>query len=187
MFKLLTLIATAVLISGCSYHNEALELATYENTYTGKTVQNSTVSLISVTDARIDKTSIGHVEANGQITGKLFTHVSITDRYKDGLTKVLKAAKFNLVQNPADANTKIDVKIKEIQIIYNDTNKFNENLHGTIVIEVTQTKGDTILTQTFTQKQGKWIKPSYTTKDIEPFLYELFAGSINAIGAKLAD
>ncbi len=55
------------------------------------------------------------------------------------------------------------------------------------MVEVTQTKGDKTLTQTFTQKQGKWIKPSYTTKDIEPFLYELFAGSINAIGSKLAD
>ncbi len=101
MFKLLILITAAVLISGCSYHNAALELATYENTYTGKTVQNTTVSLVSVTDVRTDTTSIGQIEANGHATAKLFTHVSIADRYKDGLTKVLKAAKFNLVQNPA--------------------------------------------------------------------------------------
>lgn len=187
MFKLFTLITTIFLISGCSYNNEALELASYQNTYTGKTIPHDASSYLNVTDVRNDKTSIGYMEANGQVINKLYSHVDFSSRYQEGLSRALKSAGFNLIPNGADATRKLDVKIKEIQIIYNDTNKFDENLQGKIVVEVTHIKEGKTLMQTFTEKQSKWIKPSYTTKDIEPFFHTLYSSSVNAIASKLAD
>lgn len=187
MKKMYSLIAMVVLMSGCSYKNEAIELPSYKTQYLSQTTQNQySVSFLSVTDAREDKTSIGHVEANGQVTSKFYSNVDFAEKYKEGLTNALKSAKFNLSDNPAGADATIEVKIKDIQLVYNDTNKFDENLHGKIIIEVTLNKQGKKIEQTFTQKQGKWIKPSYSSKDIEPFLYTIFTDSINSIVAKLA-
>lgn len=179
--------AAVILMSGCSYKNEALELSSYKAQNYGKTTQEPTrVSYLSVTDGRDDKTSIGYVEANGHVTEKLFSYVDFANRYKEGLTSALRAAKFNLVNDPASANTTISVKLKEIRIVYNDTNKFDENLHGKIVVEVTVTKGEKTVVQTITQQEGKWIQPSYTSKDIEPMLNTLYTDSIDLITSKLA-
>lgn len=188
MNKLYSLVAVVVLMSGCSYKNEAIELSSYKAHSLSKTIEDrNNISFLSVTDIREDKTSIGYVEANGQVTAKLYSYVDFADRYKEGLTTVLKTAMFNLVNNSVDANTKIDVKIKDIQLIYNDTDKLNENLHGKIVVEVTLTKADKVNVLTFTQKQGMWIKPSYTSKDVEPLLNTLFTDSIDDIVSKLAN
>lgn len=188
MNKLYGLVAVIVLMTGCSYKNEAIELSSYKTQYMGKTAQDmNSFSLSSVTDTREDKTSIGYVEANGQVTAKLYSYVNFADRYRDGLTRVLTAAKFNLVNNSSDASTKIDVKIKDINLVYNDTNKFDENLNGKIIVEVTLTKADKVNVLTFTQKQGGWIKPSYTSKDLEPLLDTLFTDSIDDIVSKLAN
>jgi len=187
MIKIYSLIVMVILMSGCSYKNEAIELPSYKTQYLSQATQDpSSVSFLAVTDAREDKTSIGHVEANGQITSKFYSNVDFAERYKEGLTNALKSAKFNLRNNPAGADATIDVKIKDIQLVYNDTNKFDENLHGKIIVEVTLKKQGKEIVQTFTQKQGKWIKPSYSSKDIEPFLYTIFTDSINSIVAKLA-
>lgn len=188
MKKLVSFVAAIVLITGCSYKNEAIELSAYKpHSLSKTTADRNNISFLTVTDIRADKTSIGYVEANGQVTTKLYSYVDFADRYKEGLTKVLKVAMFNLVNNAADANTKIDVKIKDIQLIYNDTDKLNENLHGKIVVEVTLTKADKVNVLTFTQKQGMWIKPSYTSKDVEPLLNTLFTDSIDDIVSKLAN
>lgn len=188
MNKLYSLVAIAVLMTGCTYKNEALELDAYKVNYVSKTIDDqNTISYLSVTDAREDKSSIGYVLVNDKVYTKLYSNVNFADRYRDGLTKVLKAGKFNLANDPADANRKIDVRIKEIKLIYNDTDKLNENLHGKIVVEVTLTKSDKVNVLTFTQKQGVWIKPSYTSKDLEPFLNRLYTDSIDDIVSKLAN
>jgi len=188
MSKLYSLVAVAVLMTGCSYKNEAIELSSYKTQYLGQTAYDkSSVFLSSVTDIREDKTSIGYVEGNGQVTTKLYSYVNFADRYRDALAMVLKVAKFNLANSPADTSTKIDVKIKDIQLVYNDTNKFDENLNGKIIVEVTLTKAGKVNVLAFTQKQGIWIKPSYTSKDVEPFLDTLFSDSINEIVTKLAN
>lgn len=186
MNQLYSLVAVLVLMTGCSYKNEAIELPSFKAQYLGKTTQDKGNTLFTVTDTREDKTSIGYVEANGYATTKLYSYVDFAEKYREGLTNVLKAAKFNLTNNVAEANTIISVDIKEIKIVYNDTNKFDENLHGKVVVEVTIKKADKTVVQTITQKQGLWIKPSYTSKDIEPLLYSIFIDSINLIGAKLA-
>lgn len=187
MKKLYSLVAVVVLMTGCSYKNEAIELSSYKPHYLSKTTEDrNNISYLSVTDTREDKTTIGYVLVNNNVDRKFYSYVNFADRYREGLTKALIAANFNLINNPADANTKIDVFIKDIQLIYNDTDKFNENLHGRIVIEVKLTKADKVNVFTFTQKQGIWIKPSYTSKDVEPLLNTLFADSIDDIVSKLA-
>ncbi len=52
-------------------------------------------------------------------------------------------------------------------------------------VQVIIKRGDKISTLNFKQKSGKWISPSYNSKDIEPFLYKLFSDSINDIVSKL--
>lgn len=181
------LLAAVVLMTGCAYKNESIELVSYQPHNLSKTmVDRNNLSYLSVMDIRDDKSSIGHVLVNNNVDTKLYSYVNFADRYYDGLTKALKAANFNLVNEPGDANMKIDVSIKDIQLIYNDTDKLNENLHGKIVIEVKVTKSDKVNVLTFTQKQGVWIKPSYTSKDTEPLLNALFTDSIDDIVSKLA-
>lgn len=188
MHKLYSFAASIILLTGCSYKNEAIELSSYKANYISKTIDDkNNASFLSVMDARTDKTSIGYVLVNDTVNSKLYSHVDFADRYKEGLNKVLNAAKFNLVNNPVDATTRIDVIIKDIQLIYNDTDKFNENLHGKIVVEVKLTKSGKVNTFTFTQKQGLWIRPSYTSKDIEPLLNTLFTDSIDNIISKLVN
>lgn len=188
MKKLYGLMAIAVLMGGCSYKNEPIELASYQPRYLSKTTQDhNNLTYLSVSDVRKEKTSIGHTLVNGNIDTKFYSHVDFAKRYQDGLSKALDAANFNLINNSAGANTQIDVKIKDIQLIYNDSDKFNENLHGKIIVEVTLTKADKVNELSFTQKQGIWIKPSYTSKDVEPLLNTLFTDSIDAIVAKLAN
>lgn len=188
MHKLYSLVAAVVFLMGCSYQNEAIELSSYRANYMSKTIEDhNNLSFLSVIDTREDKTSIGYVLVNDTINRKLYSNVDFAYKYKEGLDKVLKSAKFNLVNNPADANTKIDVMIKEIKLIYNDTDKFNENLHGRIVVEVKLTKSGKVNVFTFTQKQGLWIKPSYTSKDIEPLFNTLYTDSIDSIVSKLVN
>lgn len=188
MKKFYSLIAIVLFNTGCSYKNEAIELLAYKSHYLSKTTENrNNMTYLSVIDARKEKTSIGYVLVNDNVDTKFYSNVNFADRYKDGLTQALKAANFNLINDSSDANTKIEVSIKDIQLIYNDTDKFNENLHGRIVIEVTLTKADSVNVLSFTQKQGMWIKPSYTSKDVEPLLNTLFTESIDAIVSKLAN
>ena len=94
-------------------------------------------------------------------------------------------AQFNVEKNPDSNSINVDVKIKKIQLVYNETKKFDENLHGQIKIDVTVTQGNKVITQSFTQNRGIWMKPSFNSKDMEPLLYTLFSSSINDIVSKL--
>ena len=186
MKNLSYLVVAALLLGGCSYKNEAIGLSSYKTVYNGN-ISNAhkSIYLTSVSDARDDKTSIGYVQANGQITTKLYSYTDFANKYKDGLNSALKMAQFNVEKNPDTNSINVDVKIKKIQLVYNDTKKFDENLQGQIKIEVTVTQGNKVVTQSFTQNRGVWIKPSYTSRDMEPLLYTLFSSSINDIVSKL--
>lgn len=187
MKKVISIVIAGFILGGCSYKNEAIALSSYKSQYKGAlSTEHKTIDLVSVNDSRADKINIGYVQADGKPTIKLFSYEDFAGKYKDGLTSALKAAQFNQVQNASSADLKVDVKIKSIQLVYNDTKKFDENLHGKIVIEVTVTQGQKVTVQTFTQDQGIWIKPSFNSNDYEPLLYTLFANSINDIVSKLA-
>jgi hypothetical protein len=115
----------ALLLSGCSYKNEAIPLQSYKARYSGETApKNATVYLALVKDAKIDKRTLGYV--------------------------------------------------KDIQLTHTGET-FGKNL-----------KGGEILTLNFKQKSDVWMKPSRRSKDLEPFLHELFSDSLNAIVSKLA-
>ena len=186
MKNLSYLVVAALLLGGCSYKNEAIGLSSYKTVYSGSVSnEHKSIYLASVSDARDDKTSIGYVQANGQITTKLYSYTDFANKYKDGLNSALKMAQFNVEKNPDSNSINVAVKIKKIQLVYNDTKKFDENLHGQIKIDVTVTQGNKVVTQSFTQNRGIWIKPSFNSKDMEPLLYTLFSGSINDIVSKL--
>ena len=93
-------------------------------------------------------------------------------------------AGFNTDVDSNAASLVVEVHIKDIKIIYNDKN-FDQNLNGEIEIEVIIRRGTEVITQEFKQNSGKWIAPSYDSKDIEPFLYTLFSSSINEIVSRL--
>ncbi|KIM02789.1 MAG: hypothetical protein KU29_13720 [Sulfurovum sp. FS06-10] len=181
-------LVTMMVMTGCAYKNEAIELSSYKGQYVGRTTQDKTpIALISVTDVRPNPMYVGYVVSDNVATAKLYSYVNFADRYKEALNRALQAARFTMVQKPSDTTTLLTVAIKEIHLTYNDTKKLDENLHGKVVVEVTVKKGEKSLIRTFTQEQGKWIKPSYTSKDIEPFLDTLFVDNINQIVTKLAE
>ncbi len=187
MKNLFFLVIATFLIGGCAYKNEAVDLSSYHMQNAGVTSQNHTnIYLAPVLDARENKTSIGYVQADKKTVTQLYSYTDFASKYQEGLNNALKAAQFNVEKEATPDALHVDVKIKKIELVYNDTNKLDENLHGKIIMEVTTTRQDQIVTQTFTQEQGIWIKPSYNSKDVEPLLYKLFEGSINDIVAKLS-
>jgi hypothetical protein len=187
MKNIISIAVAAFILGGCSYKNEAISLSAYQSQYNG-TISNGqkNIFLASVTDIRTDKINIGYIQADGKPTNKLFSYEDFADKYKNGLLNALKAAKVNQVQDTSKSAVIVDVKIKSIELIYNDTKKFDENLHGKIIVEVTITQGNQISVQTFTQDQGIWITPSFASKDFEPLLYKLFSSSINDVVSKVA-
>ncbi|MDD2791165.1 MAG: YajG family lipoprotein [Sulfurimonas sp.] len=185
MKNFIYILIAALFMAGCSYKNEAINLHAYKGEYSGEIApKNKAVYLRSVTDARANKHVIGSIYKGGEKYQNFNSNVDFATKYKEGLGYALDIAGFNKVSNPNDATLIMDVVIKDIAVVYNDKN-FDKNLKGSIEIEVKIDRGHTVTTQSFQQKASKWIAPSYESKDIEPFLYSLFADSINDIASRL--
>ncbi|WP_024955783.1 YajG family lipoprotein [Sulfurospirillum arcachonense] len=184
--KVLTyIIVFAFLLGGCSYKNEAISLNSYKAQYNGPTVkEKKTVYLESVIDDRKIKRVIGLYEDNGQIKDKFFSEVDFAKKYQEGLNYAFEIAGFSKSENADNANLHVKVLIKKIELIYNNKN-FNTNLKGEIEVEVIVQKDGKTITQNFRQKNATWIKPSFKSKDLEPFLYTLFVDNVNNIAARL--
>lgn len=185
MKNLLYFVVIALFFGGCSYKNEAIALQSYKADYAGETSKDKkTVYLGLVKDMRTDKRTIGYVVKKGEKSVRLYSDVNFADKYKEGLGYALNMAGFNTDVDSNAASLVVEVHIKDIKIIYNDKN-FDQNLNGEIEIEVIIRRGTEVITQEFKQNSGKWIAPSYDSKDIEPFLYTLFSSSINEIVSRL--
>ncbi|MBU1659254.1 hypothetical protein KKG72_09420 [bacterium] len=185
MKNLLYLVVIALFMGGCSYKNEAINLQSYKADYAGEvSKENKTVFLAFVKDTRIDRRSLGYHIKNGEKLAALYSDESFADKYKEGLGYALNIAEFKTDVDEKNAALIMEVYIKNIDFIYSDKS-FDENLKGEIEIEVIIKKGEEVITQNFRQTGGKWIAPSYNSKDIEPFLYTLFSDSINDIVSKL--
>ena len=185
MKSLLTLTISLFLLTGCSYKNEALSLKPYDSTYAGPLSKtHKTLYVRLVKDARVEKTRIGEIIDNGKVLAPLNSDADFQTRYSSGLNEALRLAGFNTDTSKTVAQMVVEVYLKEINIIYNDKN-FDTNLYGEIDLEVVIRRGDEVITQNFKQKGGKWIKPSFNSKDLEPFLYELFSDSIDQIVSRL--
>jgi len=182
---LLFLVATLLVLGGCVYKNEALSLNSYKAEYAGPISKDKkTIYVRIVKDLRVEKQTVGYVEQNGGILTKFNSDVNFEDKYKEGLGYALNLAGFNTNTTTHSADLVVEVYIKDIKLVYSDKN-FDANLNGEIDIEVIIRRGDEIVTQDFKQKGGKWIAPSYNSKDLEPFLYSLFADSIDQIVTRL--
>lgn len=176
----------AFFMAGCAYKNETLNLASYAPQYTGvKVKERKTVFLRIVRDTRNDKNRIGSLLENGRVIAPLLSNADFENRYHQGILSALKSAGFNTDSSNYAASMVVEVYIKDISIIHNDKN-FDTNLQGAIDIEVVVRKGSDVITQNFKQKGSKWIKPSFESKDLEPFLYELFSDSVEQIAHRLA-
>jgi len=186
--KILFLLVGAMLfMGGCAYKNEAINLHAYKGEYSGEIApKNKTVYLRSVKDMRTSQKTIGYIMKDGAKYQSFYSDADFANKYKEGLNYALDIAGFRPVSNPNDATVVMDVMIKNIELVYNDKN-FDKNLKGEIEIEVVLDRGQKVTTQSFRQKASKWIAPSYNSKDIEPFLYTLFADSINDITSRLTN
>ena len=150
-----------LLLTGCTYKNEALTLSPYNAQYAGPLAKNKpTVYLRLVKDLRSDKQSIGYLLDNGKTLATLYTHADIEAKYQEGLGYALNLAGFNTDASLKAAEMVVEVYIKDIEMVYNDKN-FDTNLYGEIDLEVVIRRGDEVITQNFKQKGGKWIKPSF--------------------------
>lgn len=174
----------ALFLGGCTYKNEALNLDSYKSEYAGPSSKDKkAIYLRWVKDVRSDKQHIGSVLQRGDTLATLFTNVDFADKYKEGIEYALNLAGFDM-SSTAQSALIMEVYIKDIDIVYNDKN-FDTNLKGEIEIEVIIRKGDEVVTQNFKQKGAKYVLSSNESKDLEPFLYTLFADSINDIVSRL--
>ena len=88
--------AMLLLLSGCTYKNEALNLESYKAEYKGPlTKEKKTVYVRLVKDLRADKKVIGYVEQKGDTLTQFYSNVNFEDRYKEGLGYALNLAGFN--------------------------------------------------------------------------------------------
>lgn len=178
---LLSSIIALALLSGCSYKNEAIGLKPYQGSYKGEKLGTpKEITLVSVQDSRSDKQMIGSIMENDKKITSLFSDVDFAKRYERGLQDALKIAGFTL----GNEGKRVSVAIEKIDLVYMDKS-FDENLKGEMVIAITIQEGDVTTTQKVKQKAGKWIAPSHSSKDLEPFLHELFSNSIDEVVAKL--
>ena len=187
MKSFIYLLLTALLIGGCSYKNDAIELPAYKGEYSGANAKSKqAVYLRSVNDLRADKRNIGSILANDKKEDAFFSDADFAEKYTKGLRYALDIAGFETVSNANDAAMIMDVNIKKIEINYT-YKTFEPNLIGVLDIEVQLTRGKKVTTLNFKPKSSKWIAPSYASKDVEPFLYTLFSDSINEITSKLTE
>lgn len=185
MKTLITILFMALFMSGCSYKNEPLNLAQYNPQYAGPKAQNNkNIYLKTVRDLRNDKSRVGSLVDGGREVAPIKSNVNFENAYRQGLLSALKSAGFNTDASAKSGSMMVEVQIKQIEIIHNDKN-FDTNLQGYIDIEVVIHQGNNVTTQVFKQKGSKWIKPSFESKDLEPFLYELFADSVDQIALRL--
>ena len=186
MKNLVYLILIALLLGGCAYKNNPVALQPYQSNYNGEvSKEKKTIAIISVKDLRPDKSNIGYALEDGKKEIMFFSNENFVKKYKNGLLNALNIAEFDTTVNPNEADLRIEIYIKKIELIHTDKS-FDENLKGEIDIEVVVENGDKIVKQNFKEKAGKWILPSRDSKDLEPFLSSLFSDSINSIVSKLA-
>lgn len=186
MKKFSYLIILALIVTGCAYKNPPIAMGIYKAEYDGERVkQNTTVYLSSVKDIRQEKSTIGYVIVDSKKTLPLYNEENLEKVYKDGLIYALNVAGYNTNVSQSEASMVVDISIQDAKLVYNSNKTFDENLKGEITIQAKVRKGNKILTFNFKQKSGKWIKPSFDSKDLEPFLNQLYNDSINEIVAKL--
>jgi uncharacterized lipoprotein YajG len=184
MKNLIYLLAVVVFLGGCSYKNESINLSSHNTQYLGESSKESkSIFIKSVIDARVDKRTIGYILKDGKKTTNLFSNENFEKKYIDGLNSVLYMAGFKSALE-TDADLVMSVNIKKIELIHNG-NSFDKNLKGTIELEVIIKKGKETITQNFKPSASKWMKPSYNSKNLEPFLNELFSDSINDVVSRL--
>ncbi len=184
MKSLFYILAVVVFLGGCSYKNEAINLSSYNAEYTGESSkEKKSVFIASIKDVRDDKKTIGYILENSKKTTKLFSNENFEKKYRDGLSTALHMAGFQTATD-ANADLVMSVNIKNIELIHDDKS-FDKNLKGKIELEVIIKKGSKTITQNFKPSASKWISPSYSSKDLEPFLNEMFSDSINGIVSRL--
>lgn len=185
MKNLYLIVITIFVFSGCSYKNESLMLSNYDAQYTGELSKDKkSVFIGSIKDIRVDKRSIGYVLENDKKAYELYSTEDFAKKYKEALEVALRMAGFESSTEQSNAKLVINVNIKSMEFIHNDKS-FDKNLIGVIELEVIIKRGESTITQSFKQEASKWIKPSYSSKDIEPFLNEVFSDSINSIVSRL--
>lgn len=187
MKNIIYLLSIALIMGACTYKNEPLKLKPYEANYKAPvSKEKKTIFVKSVKDDRVNKNSIGYALEDGEKKITFFSNENFEKKYKDALIYALSISEFNTNVSQTEASEVIEVHIKNIEIIHTDKS-FDENLKGELAVELIVKKGNTSTKYNFTQKAGKWISPSYSSKDMEPFLGTLFADSIDAVVAKLVE
>jgi len=174
-----------IIFSGCSYKNESLMLLQYDAQYIGELSKDKkSVFIESIKDIRVDKKNIGYVLEGEKKAYELYSREDFAKKYEHALLLALRMAGFESSAQQSDAKLVMGISIKNIEFIYN--NKiFDKNLKGIIELEVTIKRGTSTITQNFKQAASKWIAPSYSSKDIEPFLNEIFSQSVNSVVSRL--
>lgn len=185
MKKILFLGLAILFLGGCAYKNEAISLDSYKAEYKGPASKSkSTIYVRRIQDLRQDKQFIGYVEQKGDILTKFYTNVNFEEKYQEGLGYAFNLAGINTNASSKAADLVVEIYIKNIKIVNNDKS-FDANTFGEIDVEMLIRRGDEVITQNFKQKGSKWMSPSNSSKDMEPFLYSLFADSIDQIVARL--
>nr|WP_321268370.1 YajG family lipoprotein [uncultured Sulfurimonas sp.] len=184
MKSIFYLFVVLVFLGGCSYKNESINLSSYNTQYTGEnSKENKTVNIVSVNDVRVDKKTIGYLLENGNKTLKFYTNDNLEKKYRDGLNTALYMAGFKEALD-AKADLSVSVNIKNIELIKDDKS-FDKNLKGQIDLEVIVKRANETITLNFKPSASKWIASSYSSKDLEPFLNEMFSDSITEIVSRL--
>ncbi len=185
MKNLFYIVIVALLMSGCAYKNESMNLPAYKADYAGATATGrKSVYINVIKDARTDKRGIGNVIDDGVKTARLYSDVNFPSKYKEGLGYALNIAGFDTASSIDEASLVVEVYIRNINIDYS-IKSTGENLRGEIETDVIIKRGSETITQNFRQKAAKWIVKSYESKDLEPFLHTLFTDNINDMVSRL--
>ena len=186
MTKLFSIFILALLITGCSYKNQSINLQPYQADISiNNSQEKKSVYIKTVKDLRTNKISIGSVIKDNEDDISLFSDESFEKEYKEKLTKAFKNAQFITNTDILSADLVIEVYIEKIELIYNKNISFDKNLNGEIQLTTIVYKNEKKIRQNFKQSASKWLANSHNSKDIEPFLNEMFSQSVNRVVSRL--
>ncbi len=186
MKTILSLVIALLLLQGCAYKNEPVALSAYVGKYKGDVLTTGQKLYIqSVKDLRVEPKFLGHKIKNGNKADPFMSEIDFKNRYAKDLSLVLKAAGFKVVSENQEGSWIVDVMLKNLELEYNNKS-MQTNLIGRMEIGVVLKRGDKVTNLTFKPEASKWKGSLSSSKEIEPFLYDLFEQSLHEIAHKLA-
>ncbi|MBP3675703.1 MAG: hypothetical protein IJ964_04145 [Campylobacter sp.] len=160
-------------LTGCTSSSSVLSLSSY--TPVGLNLTQKEISINSITDTRANKSIIATItDSKGSVEHSVIMAEDLKQTFAKALQMELKASNAILGgQNPSI----VDIEI--IEFSANLSGYSGQNLQGKSKLKIKIKNGDTIITKTISQPQGKYT-PLPRVSAFQPFITDMLNDMVRA-------